>query len=200
MDTTTVDDRTIFPGIDEAERRVDYLYSTIERLAESGAAQSEPSGVLKELAPFADSVKRNVSDAQAALLDDMNTPVALAALGELLKSANELCDLKQKRRKDAKFVQAVEQLSADFHNGIKQITGWLGLLQSSPSEYRARTRDCRAKRRGVLIADIERKIDERVQARQARDFARSDAIRDELNAWGVVVSDSPTGATWSIGV
>jgi cysteinyl-tRNA synthetase len=130
----------------------------------------------------------------------MNTPVALAALGELLKSANELCDLRQKRRKDPKLVQAAEQLGAEYRSAIVQITNWLGLLQSSPIEYRTRTRDCRAKRRGVLIADIESRINERVQARQARDFARSDAIRDELSAWGVVVSDSPTGATWSIGV
>ena len=200
LDTTTVDGRAIFPGIDEAERRVDYLYSTIERLAEFGPAQSDAKGVAKDLASFSDSIKRSIADAQTALLDDINTPVALAALGELLKSANELCDLRQKRRKDPKLVQAAEQLGTEYRSAIVQITNWLGLLQSSPIEYRTRTRDCRAKRRGVLIADIESRISERVQARQARDFARSDAIRDELSAWGVVVSDSPTGATWSIGV
>jgi cysteinyl-tRNA synthetase len=200
LDTTTVDGRAIFPGIDEAERRVDYLYSTVERLAELGAPQSEAKGVAKDLVSFSDSIKRSMTDAQAALLDDLNTPVALAALGELLKSANELCDLRQKRRKDPKLVQAAEQLGVAYGSAIVQITNWLGLLQSSPPEYRTRTRDCRARRRGVLIADIESKINERVEARQARDFARSDAIRDELNAWGVVVSDSPTGATWSIGV
>jgi cysteinyl-tRNA synthetase len=200
LDTTTVDGRAIFPGIDEAERRVDYLYSTIERLADFGAGQSDPCCIVKDLMPFSDSVKRSVAEAQAALLDDLNTPVALAALGELLKSANELCDLKLKRRKDTKFVGAAEQLGGEFRGAIEQITNWLGLLQSSPMEYRTRTRDCRAKRRGVVIADIESKVNERVQARQARDFARSDSIREELNAWGVVVSDSPTGATWSIGV
>jgi cysteinyl-tRNA synthetase len=200
LDTAVVDGKAIFPGIDEAERRVDYLYSTVERLAELGAAAAESGALPKELLSVSESIARRKAEATAALLDDMNTPVALAALGELLKAANELCDLRQRRRKDARFVVAAEQLGAEFSSAIGEITGWLGLLQCAPSEYRARTRDNRARRRGVSITDIESKIAEREHARHARDFARSDAIRAELTAWGVEVRDSPTGATWTIGL
>jgi len=200
LDSALVDGAAVFPGIDEAERRVDYLYSTVERLAELGSAAVDAEPTPKELLALEQASERGIDNARAALFDDLNTPVALAALGELLKAANELCDLKQKRRKDERFARAAEQLGACFARGIERVTNWLGLLQSAPSDYRARTRDLRAKRRGVSIADIERKVNEREQARQARDFARSDALRDELNAWGVVVRDSPTGATWTIGV
>jgi cysteinyl-tRNA synthetase len=200
LDTAVVDGRAIFPSIDEAERRVDYLYATVERLGELGTPEVAPGDVPKELLPISESIARCKNDATAALLDDMNTPVALAALGELLKAANELCDLRQKRRKDARFVAAAEHLGGQFRDGIREITTWLGLLQAAPSDYRARTRDCRVRRRGVSILDIEAKVSEREQARQSRDFARSDAIRDELTAWGVVVRDSPNGATWTIGL
>jgi cysteinyl-tRNA synthetase len=200
LDTATLDRGVVFPSIDEAERRVDYLYSTVERLDELGVTDSHAATVPKELLALADSASRSTAQAEAAMLDDMNTPVTLAALGELLKSANELCDLKQKRRKDSTFVCAAQQLGSEFRAAIVRITQWLGLMQSTPGEYRARTRNERAMRRSVSIDDIESKISEREAARGARDFARSDALRDELSAWGVTIRDTPEGPTWTIGV
>ena len=41
-------------------------------------------------------------------------------------------------------------------------------------------------------------IDERAQARAAKDWARADALRDQLTAAGVVVEDSATGARWHL--
>ena len=201
LDTETLaDGRVTFPSIDEAERRVDYLYSTVERLAELPARSSEQVITLpKELQPFTRSTTDNVQAAESSLLDDLNTPVALAALGELLKSANELCDLKLKRRKDPAFVRAVEIPGFTLDTAIRQVTGWLGLLQSSPAEYRERTRRNRADRRGLSTDTIQGMVNERETARRERDFARADALRDGLLNLGVSVKDTPSGSVWSIG-
>ena len=48
----------------------------------------------------------------------------------------------------------------------------------------------------VLEDDIERLIEERIQARKAKDFARSDRIRDELAAQGIELLDTPQGTRW----
>jgi cysteinyl-tRNA synthetase len=45
---------------------------------------------------------------------------------------------------------------------------------------------------------VERRIVERTEARRAKDFARSDAIRDELAAQGVTLMDGPQGTTWKV--
>ncbi|MEG2942214.1 MAG: cysteine--tRNA ligase, partial [Thermomonas sp.] len=43
---------------------------------------------------------------------------------------------------------------------------------------------------------IQARIDERVAAKASRDFARADAIRDQLAAEGILLEDTPQGVRW----
>ena len=49
---------------------------------------------------------------------------------------------------------------------------------------------------GPPAEEIERLIAERASSRKAKDFARADAIRDELLKKGIVIEDGPSGAAW----
>jgi cysteinyl-tRNA synthetase len=49
----------------------------------------------------------------------------------------------------------------------------------------------------ALTALVERLLDDREIARQSRDYAAADRIRDELVAAGITIEDTPTGAHWS---
>ena len=71
--------------------------------------------------------------------------------------------------------------------GLRAGAGLLGLLSAEPADWF---------RGGDDQAEIEAAIAERLTARRARDFARADAIRDELSARGIVLEDGPGGTTW----
>ncbi|MGK4007443.1 cysteine--tRNA ligase [Sorangium sp. So ce1036] len=205
FDTHKRDDgRVVFPGVVEAERRVDYLYATLDRLSALLAAAGEaaaaelPARLPKELAPhaaLADGARGRVA---AALDDDLNTPVALSIVAELAKAANELVDLAQKRRKDQDVARAAPPLARRLDAALRSSLDVLGLLQTPPSVYLARTQERRLGLLGKTRQAIEAKLAERAEARAAKDFARSDAIRRELESEGIEVADAPTGTTFRV--
>ncbi len=220
-----------FPGVDEAERRVDALYATAERLAalagvEAGAAMAGGAaaggaagsaalagsaaggaagkaaaaggGAARELGPIAEAVRSSRGRVAEALDDDLNAPAALAALSELVRAAGQLCELAQKRRKDAAFAAAAGALAGEALGALGACAGALGLMAAGPAEYAARTRARRLVVRGLDPAAVDAKVLERERARQAKDFARGDALRAELAARGVELSDGPEGTRWRV--
>jgi cysteinyl-tRNA synthetase len=114
------------------------------------------------------------ADAFDALLDDLNTPKALAALHELRGEAV----------RGAKPAAACLKASAQL----------IGLLQESSAEWAA----FRPASIAVDETRIANLIDARAAARKAKDFKESDRIRDELAVMGIVLKDSKDGTTWEI--
>ena len=107
--------------------------------------------------------------------DDLNTPAALAEIARLAGEARK-ADSMQARR---------EAKSALLGAGLA-----MGLLQQSPAEWFSR---------GASSDDdtrIQQLVDERIAAKQARDFARADAIRNELAVKGILLEDTPQGVRW----
>jgi cysteinyl-tRNA synthetase len=200
FDTVTIDDgRVIFPGVDEAEKRVDYLYATVDRLRGlvAGGATA-PARLPAEVLQVRQNVEAALERADRALDDDLNTPVALAELGEVARHANELCDAAAKRKKDAAFLGAASVVAHVALVAIGRLSEELGILSTPLAEYRERTRSLRLALRGLRPGDIEEKVAERNAARAAKDFARSDAIRAELAARGVSLRDGADGTTWTV--
>ncbi len=200
FDSEKLDDgRVVFPGVDEAERRVDQMYSALARLsALAPSAGDPPKKPAPELVAFRGQVEKAMNAACAALDDDLNTPVALASLGELATVANELSDLAHKRRKDAAFVAGAGELALRIEQAITRVGKLLGVLRAPLSDYRARTKARRLALRGLGEDSVQARVDARAMARLNKDFAEGDRIRDELAAMGVALRDSPEGTDWTI--
>jgi cysteinyl-tRNA synthetase len=77
-------------------------------------------------------------------------------------------------------------------------SGVLGVFGQEPGEFLESLKAMRVKRKGIDPAKVQELLDKRQAARKDKDFAASDAIRDELAAMGVEVQDTPQGAVWDI--
>jgi cysteinyl-tRNA synthetase len=165
----------------DTSRRLAYLYETLEkadRIADGAAPAAEPTAWAEA--------------ARGALDDDFNSAAVLGILAEAFTAANVTADRKGKRPPGDR-----EEL-ARFARDARVVGAELGILQRAPA---AALLDLRAKavsRRGIDPALVEARIAERAEARRAKDFARSDAVRDELLALGVVLQDGAAGTTWKV--
>ncbi len=176
---------TRFPLFEEAERRVEYVYTTRERLASIDEARIVAAGEVAE------PLTKYPSAIAAALDDDLNMPVALAETSEMLKAVNELVDF-SRRKKGAVARAAVDAAT----RSLEALGRELGIGEADASAFLMRLRARRTKAKGLTEADVDGKIAARTAARDAKDFAAADRLRDELVGLGVEIMDSPKGTTW----
>jgi cysteinyl-tRNA synthetase len=192
------DGRVVFPGLDEAERRVEYLYGTREALVAAGAssvAQAPPDGAQ------ATAMREAPERVLASLDNDLNTSVALSSVGEVARIGNEVVQEQVRRKKDAKAVADLGRLAAAAVESLDACCRPLGLMQTPAETFTSRARERRLKLRGLDATVVEVKVKERIDARAAKDFARGDAIRAELATLGVELKDVPgAGTTWRVAI
>ncbi|MGA8202987.1 MAG: cysteine--tRNA ligase [Woeseiaceae bacterium] len=112
----------------------------------------------------------------AALEDDLNTPKAMKEFFALARALNKATDAD-----DRAALAAQMYACGDL----------MGLLQTDPENWFA------GEGSGDLSVDeIDAMLARRTAAREARDYAAADAIRDELGAAGIGIEDGPDGTTW----
>ncbi|WP_027080163.1 cysteine--tRNA ligase [Luteimonas mephitis] len=134
-------------------------------------------GTLRDLADI-DAPPMIPDAVESALDDDLNTPQALAEIAAIAAAARKAASDDERRRLKSQLLGA----------GLA-----LGLLQQAPADWFGRGAS------GDDDARIQALIDERAAAKQARDFARADAIRDQLAAEAIVLEDTPQGVRWKRG-
>jgi len=111
-----------------------------------------------------------------------------------MRLSNEILD-----NKDSQPEALVTSTAQCLRERIGTMAGVLGILERDPAEALAALREKGMQARGLEPAEIDRLVDERNAAREAKDWARADAVRDQLNALGVELMDGPGGTTWKLG-
>ena len=121
--------------------------------------------------------------------DDLNTAGAVGLVFEKVKQINRILDAQPSK-------QAMAELREDRRH-IFQATRTLGLLNRNPETF---FKEISGSAAHLDAAEIESMIKERTKARADKDWARADAIRDQLKERGVILEDGPQGTDWRLEV
>lgn len=124
----------------------------------------------------ADFILKHKQEFLDAMDDDFNTPKALAALFNLINDTNKFID---EKKDDSHYLGVIYHAVDILENLGRQIFGLF--LQEKDKE---------------LTDDLKRLLEERVAVRAAKNFKRSDELRDLLKTKGVAVEDTKSGQTW----
>jgi len=158
-----------------------------------------PTGSNPKIAQLASEAAQTM---RAGLEDDLNTPQAVAPIFEMVRQANVAADAGELRAGDVpslletleKFDQIFSVLQDDDAPKMRRIVEWAkaeGKLDKASKEVVEL-----AGTNGLPDEQIEQLVMEHEQARKARDFAKSDALRAQLSDAGVVVENTKEGVRW----
>jgi cysteinyl-tRNA synthetase len=185
-------------NVKEAESGLDRIYSALAKIDESAVGSSgEPLTVkaaqLKEAEQdLLEKVENFSGRFREAMDDDFNTAQVLGHIFDLVRAVNRAVAESGRISADLKAILAKARTVLDEAGEV------LGIFRTQPDTYLENARERKLAEMGISREEIEGLIEERTTARKARDFARSDEIRDTLLARNIVLLDSAQGTTWRI--
>jgi cysteinyl-tRNA synthetase len=191
-----------------SERGAFHLRAAVEA-AESLLRRTRPSGRASAAGQrLREEVARLRQAFRSALDDDFDTPSAIAHLHALATEVNRLTDALAKRQPEAGQPEDAAEAVAEARDALRELGGVLGLRLTEPipdslaAALRRLVQEDDALREvdgeGSPEAILDHVLEVRQRARERRDFATADRIRQKLLDLGVAVEDYPGGSRWRI--
>jgi len=184
-----------FDGLKQAAVSVERLRNFRLRLKAANFAEGSISGIHSLAAD-------TVTKIRTALEDDLNTAQAQAAIFEMVRQANTAFDNNTLKKDDVppllaaleKFDQVFAVVEDDDVPKMQRVMDW-AIAEGREKDISEELRDA-LRSAGLSDSAIDSKVEEMKTARTARDFKRSDGIRDELAEAGILVEITKDGIRW----
>lgn len=178
-------------SMDEAEKGQKRVYECLQDVEKSLQRDSwKKTALPADLAAEFDTLCKALDE---ALDDDCNTASALGHVFGLVRLVNRVLE-----DKGLRAAEGTREVLLRFQNLMREWGEVLGLFSQQPSAFLENLRTMRATRKGIDTSLVASLMQERQQARTNKDFARSDAIRDQLASLGIDLRDTPEGPVWDI--
>lgn len=180
--------RVRFPGLEEADDRLAYIYSTLAKAQAFLSTAKQPG----QDEPISEAVSGMLAAFVDHMRNDFNTGGALGVLSKPLSEVNGLLASAKGVSKPVRYLTI-----ARFAEDLKKVADILGCFGQDPEAWLLKRRDHKAERIGLDVARVDALLVQRTTARTAKDWAAADEIRDALTALGVTVQDGSEGSVWS---
>jgi cysteinyl-tRNA synthetase len=141
---------------------------------------------------FEEILVKATSDASAAFNDDFNTPELFASLYAVIKAFNTGV------RAGMKVTPEVLATATKFRAWVHEQGAVMAMFQLKAANYLTSLDDRLLAEKGLARADVDALVADRSAVRAAKDFKKSDELRDALLAKGIAVSDTAHGSHWEV--
>ncbi len=183
----------------EARTGMDRFYETLKKIKDNLGKETDFSNISpRNLSGKDEEVFEKVNilpeKFAEAMDDDFNTAKAIGYIFDTIRMINGYMA-------DKEFVLTSESLFVldSARNNVREVGKILGLFLEDPDEYFEKDKKREAGKLSLDVEEIVSLIEERREARVAKDWARADEIRDILAAKKVVLKDTADSTTWKIG-
>ena len=173
-----------------AEGHMYYFYSTIKAMEDfiSSNGGDATSEILEDEIP-----NTIISKFIEVMDDDFNSAVAIANLHTIFKYANNLMKSAKKANK-----QIVANTLAKALKDLKSVYKILGFFEQEPERFLLEMKEKYLKELNIDVDEVETQILKRAEAKKRKDFETADAIRNELEAKGILLKDTREGTVWDL--
>lgn len=175
-------------SIKEASVGLERLYAALSSLEELERSDGEISSLPEELSNLEKRFRE-------AMDDDFNTPKGLAIMFEASRAINRIHTESGGNKEKIPSPDLLEKAR-------KELLGWaqdvFGILNETSQDFLERARKSGAIELGISEDEIRELLDQRTEARKARNFKLADEIRDKLLSWGILIEDGPKGSIWRV--
>jgi cysteinyl-tRNA synthetase len=181
-----------FESLTESTNAVERLRTFHQRMLKGGFAE----GLNPEISA---ATAKASKDYTAALANDLNTAEARAAIFDLVRAANSAADAGTLRAGNVEEILKVLALFDGVFAVLEDNDAAITRAALAWAETEGRINEADPSLVATLAlsaADIDALVAERTQAKKTRNFARADAIRNDLLAKGILIEDSKDGVRW----
>jgi cysteinyl-tRNA synthetase len=188
-----------FDGLRESTSAIERLRTFHARIRDGRWPEAAPENEDNELLG---TIQRGDELFTAALANDLNTAEARAAIFDVLRAVNSAADRQSLTKREADAALALLEKFDSIFAVLEDRDAELTRAALAWAEAEGRLGDADPEvvakfgREGLSDAAIEALVAERTQAKRQRNFARADAIRNDLLAKGIVLEDSKDGVRW----
>ena len=177
-------------ALQDAQSGLDRMYDCLARIAGLPDAADGQAVISKKDRQKIASLRQRF---ESAMDNDFNTAQALGLLFDAVKILNKATRMLPKRP-SVEDLQLVRQGGSE----LRELAGLLGILQQEPEQYVLQKKQQLLAAIDLSAEEIDSLITKRNTARDEKDWAASDEVRDELLAHGIELHDGPDGTTWTV--
>lgn len=169
------------------------IYSALNKATQHIQSETQhPMSQTPEVIKLTAQIESANTAIQNYLCDDFATPQAMAQLFDTVRLFNQLVP------STAKATATVQSLSRIFLSFVKNFGEPMALFQEQPSQFLIALDDMLLEQKGLKRSDVDQWVSERLKAREEKNYAESDRLRDQLVHMGIEVKDGVGVSTWEV--